>query len=191
MQHLQKGGKLSRMGEESDLSNEMWLAERMPQGTPSSVPLAVVSESVYLTLIRKSSSFLPLVHQLTKDAHHAMFSNEVLEVKWLTHQTTDWFTHTAHTHKQCPSVQSAALRYSKHTHAILRALPVFSLKKSRERPSFEASKKPQRAFQHPPCSGFRAALAYKDSVRVPLFIFCLYGHVKHSVYITMHHRRVY
>lgn len=110
MQHLQKGGKLSRMGVESDLSNEMWLAERMPQGTPSSVPLAVVSGSVYLTLIRKSSSFLPLVHQLTKDAHHAMFSNEVLEVKWLTHQTTDWFTHTAHTHTN--NVQVCSLQPS-------------------------------------------------------------------------------
>lgn len=61
-------------------------------------------------------------------------------------------------------MQSAALRYSKHTHAILRALPVFSLKKSRERPSFEARKRPERAFQHLPCSGFRAAAAYMDSV---------------------------
>lgn len=91
-----------------------------------------------LSLIRNSSSSLSPVYYLTLDAHHTMFRKGILGVRQLTHLTTDRFTHTPHTHTHNYNVQLCNLQPSgtlnTHTHAILRAVPVFSLKKVQETP---------------------------------------------------------
>lgn len=53
------------------------------------------------------------------------------------------YPHSTHTHTMSKCAASGTL----NTHAMLRALPVFSLKNSRKHPSFEAFKKPECAFQ--------------------------------------------